>query len=218
MLSRKYRALSSLAILLCASSSYALACSGETVLFEDDFTESDNGNWLIWPTDQTYIKAEKGHLSFRPPSNSGRTSGVVTALFPADVDICATGMIMTSTGKPSDIQMSIDFWANGLSDYYNFGVNGEGMGNLSRWNGKSWNTIYPQQKMQGFRIGVGEENTLRVMTKDGLISLFVNGTQVAKIKQVKPTGLMQAGVRVFNSQAKVPVNVEFSSFKVTDLP
>jgi hypothetical protein len=167
----------SLALLLCINT-HAIGCLGEDVLFEDDFTQND-GSWLISQDDASanYVKIEDGHLRLRPPSQTARSARIIALFFPADVDICATGAF--TAAKPTDPRstLGIDFWASGFLDFYYFFVSWNGSAGLSRFNGKSFTPILPAAKTAAFRTGVGEENTLRILAKDGIIECAVTRPQ-----------------------------------------
>ena len=194
----------------------AFACLGETVLFEDTFKEKD-GSWFISNEDASanYVSIDNGRLKLRPPPEKGRAAMVAAVLHPADVDIC-TKVIITA-GGPTDMNFGIDFWASGGTDSYSYFVNGAGSFGLSRWNGKSWIGVLPVASTTALRAGIGEENTLRILAKDGMITMFINDIQVGKVRGQKPTVQTQAGVRVFR-RTGAPVSVEYTRFKVTNTP
>ena len=133
---------------------------------------------------------------------------------PPSVDICATIRFVESENL-ADSSAGIIFWANGYSENNLFQVRGNGTFWISRWADRAWTSITPTAPANGFKIGLGQDNRLRVRISGPIVTLFVNDTQVARFRAPVPDKPVQFGIRS-GSFGKTPSAVEFRDFKVTN--
>lgn len=195
----------------------ALACKGDKLLFEDDFQERDAA-WSITPTelDTGVIAVGQGRMAIKPPGEKGLSIINMAFRLPPSLDICATIRFVESENL-ADSSAGIIFWADGYSEHNLFQVRGNGTFWVSRWTDRAWTTITPTAPASGFKIGLGQDNRLRVRVSGQIVTLFMNDMQVARFRAPVPDKPTQFGIRG-GSFGKAPSTVEFRDFKVTNAP
>jgi len=205
------------ALLAIGSFSPSLACKGPKVIYSDDFTERDAG-WFIPQSDIDAGKAAvgDGRILVRPDPERGYSVLNMAFGLPTQTDICVKARIVES----SDLTKSafgLLFWAKGYDEYYLFQVIGNANYYVSHWTERAWQSVTPTAAVRSFKQGLGEENVLRVVTKNQVVTMFVNDEQLARFRSPFPTGSVRAGFRA-SSLGNDPTAVEFRDFSVTEAP
>jgi len=194
-----------------AAATSAWACDGQVgkVIFEDSFADS-LGGWDLGT----------GPASIKPPEmlfsvdkkNTGWSVHNLT-FFATDGDYCLEAIVPPGKG------VGIEFFA---TDYDNF-LTAELAADSSLWmsnkvSGK-WTDLFHVTPVAAFKAGPNDVNALRVTEKNGLVTIYVNGSQTKAIRVQVPDVKTQFGVYgEFLDRSKAtddspPIRVK--SFKVT---
>lgn len=194
----------------------AMACPGQTgkVIFEDHFAD-DSGGWTLgapW-------REIKNNTFFLHPSAKDATVTAMDSInltFNADDgDYCAE-FILPKANADNSVSAGFYFWRkDGNNKYYVF-VNTDTGFSLQRLAGGNWNQIYGEEKEPAVKMGPDTVNSLRLVAKEGKLTLFLNGTQMKVIRASKPSGELSFGLSASISKLSDtdPV-VQFKSFKIT---
>jgi hypothetical protein len=193
----------------------ALACMGDKPLFDDDFQERDAA-WSIAQSELETgaVAVGQGRMALKPAGEKGLSIINMAFRLPASIDICVTIRFVEAENL-ADSAAGIVFWADGYTENNLFQVRGNGAFWVSRWADRAWQSITPIATATGFKIGLGQDNRLRVRASGQTVTLFVNDVQVARFRAPAPEKNVQFGVRAgsFGKSANV---VEFRDFKVTN--
>jgi hypothetical protein len=129
-----------------------------------------------------------------------------------DQDSSVTITPKTTTGSDAGLV----FWATGPSDFYFFGVSDTAgtFGIYRHVAATGWQPIVPFMANPNVKTGVGAVNTLRLVSKGNLVSLFVNGQPIGKLQiQAPPTG-GTVGI-IGEGSAKNPWDYAYSDLSVS---
>jgi hypothetical protein len=210
------RLLFSASMVLCLLSTTAMACPGQTgkVIFEDTFTD-DSGGWQLGAPD-TEIK--DGAMWLRPNprgmSEKGRNiSSTVRTFSATDGDYCMEFVVPKAVATDNDIMIGLLFWQSASTDEYLWAEYTDGTTLLNKLAANKWTKIF--QENTG-KLEPGSTASLRVIAKDGKLTMFVGGKQIKVIRAQTPTGELSFGmlVEVEKLSDANPV-VQIKSFKVT---
>jgi hypothetical protein len=81
-------------------------------------------------------------------------------------------------------------------------------------NGGGWQTIVPWSKDPNVKTGLGAVNTLRVVTKDNMIELYLNGAPLGHL-QLQAPGAGGAVGLIGEGGAKGPSDFVYSNLSVS---
>jgi hypothetical protein len=211
------RALCFVIMVIVGGTSPSLACKGTKILYNDNFTERDDG-WYILPADfaSGKVNVGQGRILVKPEPERGYSLLNMAFGLAPDADICVTARIVESPDL-SKSGLGIIFWAKGFDDNYLFQLLGNGTYYVTHWVDRSWQSVTPIASVRSYKQGLGQDNQLRVVTKGQTVSVFVNDEQVARFRAPTPTGLVKVGLRA-SALANEPSSFEFREFTVTDVP
>lgn len=105
------------------------------------------------------------------------------------------------------------FWAQDYSSYYAFMIDTGGRYHVGRYAEQRWRSAVDWKAHDAIKKGEGQTNELRVVTKDRLATLYVNGVQVASFKGQPPEGGQALGL-LGDSASTEPTRFEFDNLKV----
>jgi hypothetical protein len=194
----------------------AFACPGQTgkVIFEDTFAD-DSGGWQLGAPD-TEIK--DGALWLRPNprgmSEKGRNiSSTVRTFSATDGDYCMEFIVPKPVAADNDFMSGLVFWQSSAADEYLLAIYTDGTTQLNRLVANKWTRIFSENTG---KLEPGSTASLRVIAKDGKLTLFAGGKQVKIIRAQTPSGELSFGAlaEVEKLSDANPV-VEIKSFKVT---
>jgi hypothetical protein len=192
----------------------AMACPGQTgkVIFEDTFTD-DSGGWQLGAPD-----IKDGSLWLRPNprgmTEKGRNINSTVRTFAAtDGDYCLEFIVPKPVAADNDFMTGLVFWQSSSTDEYLWAVYTDGTTQLNKLAANKWTRIFSDNTG---KLEPGSTASLRVIAKDGKLTLFVGSKQVKVIRAQTPTGELTFGVlaEVEKLSEANPV-LQVKSFKVT---
>jgi hypothetical protein len=193
-----------------------MACPGQTgkVIFEDTFTD-DSGGWQLGAPD---TEVKDGALWLRPNprglTEKGRNIASSVRTFSAtDGDYCMEFVVPKPVAPDNDMLVGLLFWQASASDEYMWAQYTDGTTLLNKLAANKWTKIF--QDSAG-KLEPGTVASLRVVVKEGKLTMFVGSKQVKVIRAQTPTGDLAFGVlaEVEKLSDANPV-VQIKSFKVT---
>jgi hypothetical protein len=194
----------------------AMACPGQTgkVIFEDTFTD-DSGGWQLGAPDS---EIKDGSLWLRPNprgmTEKGRNINSTVRTFAAtDGDYCLEFIVPKPVAADNDFMTGLVFWQSSSTDEYLWAVYTDGTTQLNKLAANKWTRIFSDNTG---KLEPGSTASLRVIAKDGKLTLFVGSKQVKVIRAQTPTGELTFGVlaEVEKLSEANPV-LQVKSFKVT---
>ena len=194
----------------------AMACPGQTgkVIFEDTFTD-DSGGWQLGAPDS---EIKDGSLWLRPNprgmTEKGRNINSTVRTFAAtDGDYCLEFIVPKPVAADNDFMTGLVFWQSSSTDEYLWAVYTDGTTQLNKLAANKWTRIFSDNTG---KLEPGSTASLRVIAKDGKLTLFVGSKQVKVIRAQTPTGELTFGVlaEVEKLSDANPV-LQVKSFKVT---
>ena len=193
-----------------------MACPGQTgkVIFEDTFTD-DSGGWQHGAPDS---EIKDGSLWLRPNprgmTEKGRNINSTVRTFSAtDGDYCVEFIVPKPVAADNDFMTGLVFWQSSSTDEYLWAVYTDGTTQLNKLAANKWTRIFSDNTG---KLEPGSTASLRVIAKDGKLTLFVGSKQVKVIRAQTPTGDLNFGVlaEVEKLSDANPV-LQVKSFKVT---
>ncbi len=129
-----------------------------------------------------------------------------------DQDSSVTITPKTTTGSDAGLV----FWATGPSDFYFFGVSDTAgtFGIYRHVAATGWQPIVPFMANPNVKTGAGAVNTLRLVSKGNLVSLFVNGQPIGKLQIQAPPAGGTVGI-IGEGSAKNPWDYAYSDLSVS---
>ena len=194
----------------------AMACPSQTgkVIFEDTFTD-DSGGWQLGAPDS---EIKDGSLWLRPNprgmTEKGRNINSTVRTFAAtDGDYCLEFIVPKPVAADNDFMTGLVFWQSSSTDEYLWAVYTDGTTQLNKLAANKWTRIFSDNTG---KLEPGSTASLRVIAKDGKLTLFVGSKQVKVIRAQTPTGELTFGVlaEVEKLSDANPV-LQVKSFKVT---
>jgi hypothetical protein len=189
---------------LVLSTSPAVAeCDRDAALFEDDFEFLD-GSWSQ-PTDQIYV--EDGVLVLK---NWGQVN-FQTRSEAADVCVDAT---IVDAREPESSSATILFWWADWDNYYQLKYWVDTFVEVRRVAKGKALTLYTSEKTPALKAGLGQTNhiELRLRAKD--VTVFVNGTEITRLKGKPPKGGGTIGLAAWANDK--PMTGTFDNFVVSE--
>jgi hypothetical protein len=194
----------------------ATACPGQTgkVVFEDTFTD-DSGGWALGAPD---TEVKEGALWLRPNprgiTEKGRNISTTVRTFSAtDGDYCLEFVVPKPVAADNDFMTGLVFWQVSNTDEYLWAIYTDGTTQLTKLTAGKWTRIF-SDKLD--KLEPGTVATVRVVAKDGKLTLFVGNKQVKVVRAQTPSGELAFGVlaEVEKLSDANPL-VQIKSFKVT---
>jgi hypothetical protein len=210
------RLLISALTMLCLLGTAAMACPGQTgkVIFEDTFTD-DSGGWQLGGPD---TEVKDGALWLRPNprgmTEKGRNiSSTVRTFSATDADYCMEFIVPKPVAADNDFMTGLIFWQSSATDEYLFAVYTDGTTQLNKLAANKWTRIFSDNTG---KLEPGSTASLRVVAKDGKLTMFVGSKQVKVIRAQTPTGELEFGVLAeVEKLSDANPAVQIKSFKVT---
>jgi hypothetical protein len=187
----------------------ALACKGDNVLFEDDFTSNDGS----WSGDDNF-DIFRGEARLKPP-DGGSATAVYTGMPFDDADICVD-VGLPQPRDPTRVFGGLIFWQDADS-FYVFLVSPEGNARVTRvQNGKASHPV-GLRKADSLNTAANAVNTLRISSKGSEVSTYINDKPFASFKGEPPP---QGGrIGLWGQSERGAENIwSFRNLKVTEVP
>src|SRR5260370_29615557 len=186
------------------------ALAGE-VSYEDNFINLDPS----WGPASEILSAKDGKLTLKPALNTtqsvlNQSNVFVDADIRIDVAMSATDTKVTGA---LDVPGGLIFWAKDYDSFYCLCINAIGSFKISQYVTGQWLTPVNWTENPAINKGVGQVNRLRVVTKSGTATAFVNDKQIAMIKGQPPQGGSHVGIS--GGSTKISQNTwQFATLKV----
>jgi len=194
----------------------AVACPGQTgkIIFEDNFAD-DSGGWSL-EAPWSEIKNDSLILHPAPPGKDDKETDTINRTFSAgDGDYCEE-FVLPKAPPDNIVWAGVLFWRTDKDHQYYFSVDTNGDVSLERQAEGDWIEIYSNSKHPAVKLEPNAVNALRVVAKDGELTLFINGSQVKVIRVQKPAGELTFGLGSSVDKATdADPAVQIKSFKVT---
>jgi hypothetical protein len=187
----------------------AFACEGKNVLFEDEFTQYESA----WGSPNKERDVKDGKMLMTPEAGYTAWATNSAGLYD-DMDLCVDLVIDKPTDPPNTYG-GVMFWHEDNDNFYMFVLAANGEAEVRRLQKGRWLTQVEWGKAEGAKIGKGETNTLRVVTKGKVASYYVNGKLFAEGKGAPPGSGQLIGV-IASSPKKGTVGYAFQHMKITE--
>jgi hypothetical protein len=210
------RLLFSALAVLCLLNVAAMACAGQTgkVIFDDSFAD-DSGGWQLGAPD-TEIK--DGSLWLHPNprgmNEKGRSIHATVRTFSAtDGDYCMEFVVPKPVAADNDVMTGLVFWQVSSSEEYVWAIYTDGGAQLNRLVANKWSRVFVENTA---RLEPGAPASLRVIAKDGKLTLFVGDRQIKVVRAQTPGGVLTFGVLAeVEKLSDANPAVQTKSYKVT---
>lgn len=186
------------------------AIAGE-VLYQDNFANLDPG----WGRPSEILNAKDGKLTLKPALNT--TQSVLNqsnAFHDADIGVdVAMSTADENAGGGLDVPGGLIFWAKDYSNFYCLCINGIGSFKISHYLDGQWLTPVSWTENEAINKGAQQVNRLRIVTKGGEATAYINDKQVASIKDQPPQSECRVGLS--GGSAKDTQNTwQFANLKI----
>jgi len=197
------------AFLLLTGPSWASACEGQQVVFEDKF-QDDAGGWSI--RDSVEVKDGSFVLKLGPDDMQSNLNVTFTV---TDADICSEAV--WPDGEQPMLGAGLLFWGEDNRTYFQFGILNNGSFWIARKQDGKWlGTIAANVDSTAINQGPGATNTLRVKTEGNTVTFFINGTKVRDLRGQAPKSDWRFGLSGDNFDKEKDAKVVFKTVKVTN--
>lgn len=190
--------------LLLAASQAAADCNPDTAIFEDDFEFLD-GSWTqstdkIYVEDGVLVLKNWGQVNFQTQSEAA--------------NVCVDATIVEAP-DPESSSANILFWWEDWDNYYQ----------LKYWistflevrrivKGKAL-TLYTSEKTPALKAGLGQTNHIELQLRPKGMTVFVNGTEITRLKSKAPKDGGVIGLAAWANDDK-PMTGAFDNFVVSE--
>jgi hypothetical protein len=201
-----------LQLLTCAPS---WACTGQVgaAIFQDTFAD-DTGGWKLDPPDAT-IKPPVFLIS--GDANYPATDSLNQTFNATDGDYCMDFVLPAAIAANNQMSAGILFWATDYSNFLSALVGSDGSVSLNKVTSGNPSILFSVQKSPAFISTANAVNSLRVTALSGVITVYLNGTQIKSIRAQEPTNAALSFGFVGQSDTAVanPPQVQIKSYSVT---
>jgi WD40 repeat protein len=150
-------------------------------LYEYSFATLDPS----WGTPSEDWSVQNGKLTITPgPAKSRQVLNQSKIFDDAELSV----EVNMSAGDDVSRPGGLVFWSKGYGDGYLFLISADGQFAIGRWFNNGWLPSTGWQDSAAINNGVGQINKLRVVTKEGQATAYINGQQVAVISGDSPRG------------------------------
>jgi hypothetical protein len=184
------------------------ACTGATVLFQDNFDQLQP----TWGEPNEALKFDGGQLVVTPAADQYFWQPNTANLYD-DIDLCVNMTTVTGV-DPEEAKAGLLFWYVDINNFYVFELAPNGKASAWRRQRGRWLVQVAWQEAKGANQGDGAINELRVTTIGSQATFFVNGTQFKELTGSPPDNGQQVGIFAV-SPAKGAATFAFDNFKVT---
>jgi hypothetical protein len=193
----------------------AMACPGQPgkVIFEDD-----SGGWELSKKDSEI----KDHMLLAYPNPRGLSEQATSfqinnlTFSASEGDFCTEFVLPKEPAPDNHVGAGLVFWRSDGKNKFAWLITSEKVALLSKLVNNNWSAIFRDDNNAAIKLEPGAINSLRVLIKEGKLTLFINGTQVKVIRAAEPAGASAFGVhaQVTKASDANPV-IQFKSYKVT---
>src|SRR5262245_6571890 len=187
------------------------ACTGATVLFQDNFDQLQP----TWGEPNEALKLENGQLFVTPAADQYFWQPNTANLYD-DVDLC----VNMTTGLGIDLEEAkagLLFWYVDVNNFYVFELAPNGKASVWRRQRGRWLSQVAWQDAKGANPGDGAINELRVTTSGSQATFYVNGDEFKQLTGSPPDNGQEIGLFAASPEAGA-ASFGFDNFKVTKPP
>jgi hypothetical protein len=193
-----------------AGAGQALACNGDKVLFEDDFSFQD----ASWGDSDKNFSIKEGSAVIKPEVQRGYKALNNAFLFD-DADICLT-VTAVEVSKPEQAAGGLAFWAKDLRNAFFFLIAANGYVKVGRLVNSGWvNPPFDWTQSDAVKQGPNQPNKLRLTIKAQTLALEVNGKPVGKLRAQSPGSSSLVGI--YGESSDKVDTWKFNDLKVTNV-
>ena len=203
-----------LAVAALIGASPVVACTGESVHLEGDFSTGSLGWGEV--DEQFTLSGGEAVLTAKPGKQNARWNAGVSL---SDLDACVTIAMPEAASDPSRTYAGLLFWLEDKNNFYEAVIAPNGLFAVARKiRGKIVPTSpVPWTKVKGLKVGPNDKNTLGVTLDGQMVTVTVNGTQVARFRGQPPSQPNHVGL-VAASGPDSADSWRMTDFKVTNVP
>jgi hypothetical protein len=195
-----------------AAAGPVLACSGERILFDDDFTMHEVA---LWGKPDKSFEIKDGRAQFRPDANHLWWSWNTAFAFD-DADICVT-ITLVETTDPTRSYGGLMFWVKDNDNFYSLDIASNGFFQVRRKIAGKWTPgILPWTQTDALKHGPSQPNKVRVSVRDQTVAVQINDKDVARFRAQPPDQPSFIGLLAVSATAKADT-WNFSDLKVTNV-
>lgn len=194
----------------------AFACEGQTgkVIFEDKFTD-DSGGWNFDEANGLVLKAP-GATLMAVASDSGTYVSALNQTFTATGGDFCTEVALPPDAAKIKAGMGVIFWGKDSSNFWAATAFADGRVILAKRANDQWSTIVDTKTNNVVKTGPTDVNSVRVVVKNGTITIIVNKQTVKSIRALIPSDDLQFGFKgSYLNASTTPVLFSILSYKVT---
>jgi hypothetical protein len=196
----------------------AAACEGQVgkVVFEDNFADDSGG----WGLAKNYVELKNNTLVMRPNLGAKDNSSLMFSWVPAfsvsDGDYCAEFILPPAPAADNNVAAGMIFWLKDNNNIHSFTIVTNKSVGLYRLIDGKWSTLYTEQNNASVKTEKNSVNSLRIVAKEGKLTLFINGVLFKAIRAQMPEGVSHFGFWMqVDKSTDADTRVVFKNFKVT---
>jgi hypothetical protein len=196
--------------------SAAFACDGQTgkVIFEDKFTD-DSGGWNFGDAYALVLKPPGATVTVKANDVAWGMSNLNQTFTATQGDFCVEGTLPADAAK-TNASIGVLFWGQDYGNNWDADARADGQVSLAKYVNQQWSMIFETKTNDVVRTGPTDVNSVRVVVKNGTITIIVNGQTVKTIRAQIPSDDLKFGFRVGNwVSSTTPVSFGIVSYKVT---
>jgi hypothetical protein len=201
----------SLTLALGGLTAQAVACSGEKVLFQENFSAPDP---ILWGQLPAHFEMKDGKVTVRPPAQS-ETFQFESGFAFEDADICLT-VTLLETADPTNSFGGLLFWVKDKANFYALNVASIGYYQVRRKIAGQWSDVIAWTPAKAVKQGPNQANTLRLTLKGQSAAIAINGDDIIRFRAQPPEAPSFVGLYAASAAAKAD-SWQFSNLKVTNV-
>jgi hypothetical protein len=175
--------------LMSAGISQTLACNGDKVLFNEDFSFAD----ASWGGVDKYLSIKDGSAVIKADVQKSYRVLNNAFLFD-DADVCVT-LTAVEVSKPEDSAGGLVFWAKDLRNAYVLLLASNGYFKIGRLVNGSWvNAPFDWTQSDAISQGLNQPNKLRLTIKGQTLAIEINDKPAAKLRGQSPGSSSMVGI------------------------
>ena len=196
--------------LMSAGIGQALACAGDKVLFNEDFSFAD----ASWGGVDKYLSINDGSATIKADVQKSYRVLNNAFLFD-DADICLT-VTAVDVSKPEDSAGGLVFWAKDLRNAYVLLLASNGYFKVARLVNGSWvNAPFDWTQSDAIVQGLNQANKLRLTIKGQILAVEINDKPAAKFRAQSPGSSSMVGI--YGESSDKVDTWKYNDLKVTNV-
>jgi hypothetical protein len=193
-----------------AGISQTLACNGDKVLFNEDFSFAD----ASWGGVDKYLSIKDGSAVIKADVQKSYRVLNNAFLFD-DADICIT-LTAVEVSKPEDSAGGLVFWAKDLRNAYVLLLASNGYFKIGRLVNGSWvNAPFDWTQSDAISQGLNQPNKLRLTIKGQTLAIEINDKPAAKLRGQSPGSSSMVGI--YGESSDKVDTWKYNDLKVTNV-